>query len=138
MAGNATISRIDVLQEDIDNCREARQGDPRRCMVSDAVQRAIPDALYIESDIRWIRFSKASTQRRYSYQTPTKVMKALLDFDAGRLVKPFWFTMTRGYSEPRRSKTAGFVPSPKIYRPAGKRRQPPRKREFGLHAFRQT
>jgi hypothetical protein len=118
MAGNATI-RIDVLQEDITDCREARQGDPRRCMLSNAVQRSIPDALFPDCDMRWIRFSKTSTQRRYFYQTPRKAMQALLDFDAGKPVKPFSFTTTRGFSEVRRSKAAGYVPSPKRYRPTG-------------------
>lgn len=134
MSGNATI-RIDVLQEDITDCREARQGDPRRCMLSNAVQRAKPDALFPDCDLRFMRFSLASTEKRYFYETPRKAMQALLDFDAGRPVKPFSFTISRGYSQVRRSKAAGYVPSPKRYRPTGKRRQPPRKREFGLHAF---
>lgn len=127
--------KIQVLQEDIEVCREARQCDPRRCMISDAVQRAIPGALHIDSDLRYIRFSLETTQRRYFYDTPRRVQQALRSFDEGREVQPFTFTMSRGYSETRRSKTNGFRRSAKVYPRKRVRRQAPRKREFGLHAF---
>lgn len=127
--------KVQVLQEDIDTCRFDRQGDPRRCMLDTAVQRSIPAALHPDSDIRYIRFSLESTQKRYFYDTPQKAMRALLDFDAGRPVKPFTFTMSRGRSEVRRSKQNGFIRNKKRYPLTGKRRQAPRKRQFGLHAF---
>jgi hypothetical protein len=127
--------RIRVLQRDIEACRVQRQGDPRRCMISDAVQRAIPEALFIDTDLRYLRFSLESTQRRYFYDLPQVPQRALLDFDNGREVQPFDFRIRRGYSEIRRTKQPGYIPKPARARPTKTRRQAPRRREHGLHAI---
>ena len=131
-----TSYRIHVTQQDIDQCRYARQGDPHHCMISDAVQRAIPDALFPDTDLRYVRFSREATQRRYFYDLPQRPRHALLDFDDGLEVKPFSFTISRGYSEIRRTKQAGFIRRPSRPHSTKTRRQPPRKREHGLHAIR--
>lgn len=130
-----TSYRIHVLAEDISECRYQRQGDPKRCMISDAAQRAIPDALFPDTDMRYLRFSLERTQRRYFYDLPRAAQLALLDFDAGREVKPFSFTISRGYSETRRTKQAGFIRRPSKPNPIKTRRQPPRRREHGMHAI---
>jgi hypothetical protein len=131
-----TSRTIAVTDENISSCRLNRERDTRHCMISDAVQRTVPGALFVDSDIRFIRFSLESTQRRYFYETPQRAAKALLDFDAGRPVKPFTFVLTRGFSETRRSKQAGFVPAPRRTPVTRRRRSmPPRRREFGLRAY---
>jgi len=104
-------------------------------MISDAVQRAVPTALHIDTDLRYLRFSLDKTQRRYFYDLPRIAMQALVDFDGGKTVEPFKFNVSRGFSVKRRSKLAGYKAKPKNPNAKKTRRQPPRKREFGLHAF---
>jgi hypothetical protein len=131
-----TKYRIHVLEQDIAECRYRRQGDPHICMIATATQRAIPEALVIDVDMRYLRFSLARTKLRYFYDLSKVAQVALVAFDDGREVKPFSFWISRGYTTKRRSKEEGFQPSPRIHKNEKKtRRQPPRKREFGMHAF---
>lgn len=58
------------------------------CIISDAVQLAIPEALRVHTDLQTIRFSLPDSRKRYVYLTPRAAQHILIDFDQGVLPKP--------------------------------------------------
>lgn len=109
--------------------------DSHRCMIADALQAQIPSAKYIMVDTQSVRFSNVDTGRRFVYLTPIEAQAALLKFDAGEKVKPFSFTLSRGFSRQMRVRAPGFVPSKKKYKRSGTRLMPSRQREYGLRSI---
>ena len=105
-----------------------------RCMIADAIQQEIPDAKFICVDTQSIRFTNMRTGKRNIYLTPPSAQKALIQFDSGSPVKPFSFTMSRGYSRLMRVK-AGKVNRSKHYKRTGTRYMPKIVREFGLRSL---
>jgi hypothetical protein len=80
--------RIQVTAEDI---AKAIPKDSNVCAVARAIARTIPDAKSIAVDMRTIRFSR--NQRRLVYLTPTNVAQYVVDFDGGRPLEPFEFSI---------------------------------------------
>lgn len=63
--------------------------DSGRCMISDSLKAAMPQARGVESDLATIRFTDQRNGRRYIYLTPIPAQVALLDFDKGERPEPF-------------------------------------------------
>lgn len=70
----------------------ACQRDSHHCMVADAI-RDQAKAKYILVDVQSIRWSDMKTRKRYVFLTPPKVQQAILQFDRGKPVAPFIFTL---------------------------------------------
>jgi hypothetical protein len=131
--------KIYVTSEEIDH---AVKNDSHHCMIADALQRTIPSAKYIMVDLQSIRFTDVEGGQRYIYLTPPSAQKAIIDFDHGNPnLKPFSFSMTKGYSRQMRVRSPGFQRTQKAPRSKTKttkksshpkREMPGRYREFGL------
>jgi hypothetical protein len=85
------------------------QRDSSHCMISDAIQEAIPDARFISVDIQTIRYTLKGM--RYTYLTPRKAQIELIRFDQGADdIEPFSFQLRTGQttrSGSRRAVKAG-------------------------------
>lgn len=82
--------KVDVTQSDIDN---ATREDSRLCAVATAIARTIPDATHIVVDVQTIRYTRTSTDERYTVAPPAGIGAYVRAFDEGRAIKPFSFTM---------------------------------------------
>lgn len=125
--------RIHISQELIDT---AVRRDSRHCMIADGIKEAIPGAQYILVDLQSIRYSMPGEQKRYLHLTPLKAQRALIEFDRGKKVKPFSFTLPPVFS----SRPTGWAGQSnrqgprKKYAPTGLKRQilAYRERAYGL------
>jgi len=114
-------------------------------MISDAVQRAEPEAIHVISDLQQVRFSLPSTGRRYFYTTPALAVAALVEFDRADKkgnashIPPFTLKLTRDYSTVMRCRQEGFVRKPSTAKPKKratyKRVVTSRYRKFGARAL---
>lgn len=116
--------------------RNAIRGNSHKCMIADAIHAKVKWAKFISVDTQSIRFSNLKTGRRFIYLTPPEAQKALLDFDRGRKVQPFAFTLTQGYTRKMRVRSPGYKPiSSRNYKRNPNRYMPAIHREFGLRAI---
>ena len=74
---------IEITQDIID---EAIAHSSSHCMIAEALKITIPDARFVSVDLQTIRWSKGN--KRYIVLTPRNAQLALLDFDAGKEMKP--------------------------------------------------
>jgi hypothetical protein len=58
-------------------------------MIADAIKTAVPNAQSVSVDLSTIRWTDPVRELRYIYLTPRRAQIALIDFDAGRVPKPF-------------------------------------------------
>ncbi len=77
---------VSVTQDVIDT---AQSRDSSHCMIADAIQKAVPNAMYISVDLATIRFTDLTAGKRYIYLTPRPAQEALLSFDQGEKTEPF-------------------------------------------------
>lgn len=127
---------------DIDTIVNAVTADSHHCMIADALQAVVPEARFIMVDLQSIRFTDKERGLRYIFLTPPVAQQALLDFDKGKRVAPFEFTMSQGHTktlkkdrtdenEANRKRSAG---KKRVYTRGGPVRLK-REREFGLRMF---
>jgi hypothetical protein len=81
-----TRFHIKVTPDDI---AKAKRNDSYKCVVTQAIARAIPDATRIETDTQTIRFTWQDS--RYMFLTPASVQGYVIAFDAGEPIEPFSF-----------------------------------------------
>ncbi len=86
--------RVSVTQDQIDR---GVQTDSHHCMIADAIHERLKWATYVTVDTQSIRFNNLKQKKRYIYLTPPEAQKAIILFDQGIKVKPFAFTMSRGF-----------------------------------------
>ncbi len=92
------VPLVDVTEEIIAN---STRKDSSHCMISDAVQAAVPDAKFIHVDIQTIRYTRG--EFRYSYLTPRKGQVELIRFDQGEKIEPFTFQLRPAGAQTTRS-----------------------------------
>jgi hypothetical protein len=109
--GGKTRFQIKVTPEDI---ATAKRKDSYKCVVTQAIARAIPEATRIETDTQTIRFTWQDT--RYMFLTPASVQGYVIAFDAGDPIEPFSFHLRDPFAA-RRS----------VYAPKGERANRARK-----------
>jgi hypothetical protein len=61
--------------------------------ITKAIRAARPDVRAIEVDFVTIRWTDPQTRRRVSFDTPTPLRRALLEFSHGTVPRPFRFTL---------------------------------------------
>lgn len=130
------------IHVDDEHIAHAQRKNSHHCMIADALKSAIPEAKFISVDLQSIRFSifdetryrEESVGTRYSYFTPTIAQHALLQFDQGKKLRGFDFTMRSGVKR--------IIPWPKkdkakrSHQTKGTRKHIIRKeREFGIRMF---
>lgn len=81
--------RVKVTEKQID---QAIRRNSNHCMIADAIHKTIPNATYVSVDTQKIEYSDKKKGIRYTFLTPTKAQKAIIQFDQGKEVKPFTFT----------------------------------------------
>jgi hypothetical protein len=79
---------------------EAIRGSSGGCMIADAIKEALPDARSVTVDLQTIRWSDPARRLRYIYLTPAKCMQALVDYDQGKKVEPFNFSVRNAMVTP--------------------------------------
>lgn len=67
----------------------ASRADSHRCMIADAIERALPNVRNVSVDVVTIRFSDRDRGQRYVYITPDLARQQLLRFDDGVVVEPW-------------------------------------------------
>ena len=82
------MPRINVLDEDIE--RGIRENS-NACVVAQAIHRHIPTAQRIEVTLQTIRYSREG--ERHVFLTPLRVQQFIIDYDGGRDVPAFSFTL---------------------------------------------
>jgi hypothetical protein len=124
--------RIHVDDEHIAN---AQRKNSHRCMIADALKTAIPEAKFISVDLQSIRFSLLEEKTRYFYFTPTLAQHAILQYDKGKKLRGFDFTMREGIRKrilpPKADKTKRRHDVNKGVRKHIVRKE----REFGIRMF---
>src|SRR5215203_1022975 len=88
------------ISVDVDTIVNAIQADSHQCMIADAVQAQVKNAKFIMVDLQSIRFTDKERGIRYIYLTPPVAQQAILEFDKGKPVKPFEFTLSQGHEKP--------------------------------------
>jgi len=73
--------------------------DSHRCMIRDALKQRIPKAQRIRVDLQSVRFTDPDTNTRYKYFTPLPGQQALVNFDQGKVQRPFTLTLKDGVKE---------------------------------------
>ena len=97
MATNPAGKIIDVTAETIEiSCR----ANSSHCMVAESIKASWPWARYVSVDLQTIRVSDMERRERISYLTPRKVQLAIIEFDQGRAVAPFSFTLRSPHYSP--------------------------------------
>lgn len=72
----------------------AKRRDSSHCMISEAVQQAVPEAKSVSTDLQSVRWTDRKKGLRYTYLTPREAQVALLQFDQGdENIKPFSVTL---------------------------------------------
>jgi hypothetical protein len=135
--------RIRVTKKDI---ADSVPKNSERCMIAQALLREIPDAKYISVDVATVRYSDLKTGRRHVYLTPPIAQRALLQFDKGKPVDSFRFTLANGFDTTMRTRrtdgrkverTAEWLErkkkQPKRY--AAKKFMPSRERNYGVRSL---
>jgi len=108
------------------------------CMIADAIHEADPDAKYVSVDLQSISWSNLKKGERYVCLTPTKCQTALIQFDQGVEVAPFWFTakVVKTDKVGWQAHHPGKSRKGKKYKVTGlHRRKPRRHRKFGLKSY---
>lgn len=82
--------KVNITQELVE---QSKLADSSHCMIAEAVKIAYPDATKVSVDLQTIRFSNPAKRVRYIYLTPRLAQIALVQFDQGREVEPFSFTL---------------------------------------------
>jgi hypothetical protein len=83
-----TRINVEVTEKDIER---ARRNDSYRCVVAQAIARALPEATNIEVDSQSTRYTLGGV--RYCYFTPYAVQGYVIGFDAGDEIHPFSFQL---------------------------------------------
>jgi hypothetical protein len=83
-----TRYNIEVTEKDI---AKAQRNHSYKCVVSQAIARALPDATRIETDNQTIRFTQNG--ERLVFLTPYAVQGYVIGFDAGDEIQPFSFQL---------------------------------------------
>lgn len=71
----------------------AVQRDSHHCMIAEAIKEQNPHFSRILVDLQTIRWTNTTTGKRYIALTPEEAAARLVDFDQGRPIDPFAFTM---------------------------------------------
>jgi len=85
--------KIEVKEKDI---RESCRKNANRCMIASAIRKQFPEAQSVYVDMLSIRWSDPERGLRYTYMTPKPVQNALIRFDMGLEIKPFYFQVRSG------------------------------------------
>jgi hypothetical protein len=127
-----------------DHIANACQTDSHHCMVADAIHDRLAWATYVQVDTQSVRFNNRQQGKRYIYLTPPEAQRAIVLFDQGAKIKPFSFTLSRGYLKVRpmqaRRTDAAIRRQRQKQRTLRTRRAAPRSvpsmyREFGLRTL---
>jgi len=89
--------KVDVTESDI---ATAVRQDSRLCAVATAIARTIPDATHIVVDVQTIRYTRTTTDERYTVAPPPSIGAYVRAFDEGRAIKPFSFTLREAVIKP--------------------------------------
>jgi hypothetical protein len=100
-------TKLVITQELIDTSIRASSG---HCMIADAVRDAVPAARNISVDLQTIRWTDPDRGVRYVYLTPPQAQLALVDFDEGNPVHPFYVTVRNAYVATVRKRTPRIRP----------------------------
>jgi hypothetical protein len=84
-----------------DHIANACRTDSHHCMVADAIHERLTWATYVQVDTQSVRFNNRQQGKRYIYLTPPEAQRAIVLFDQGVKIKPFSFTLSRGYLKVR-------------------------------------
>jgi len=71
----------------------AVQRDSHHCMIAEAIKEQNPHFARILVDLQTIRWTNTTTGKRYICLTPEEAAAKLVDFDQGRPIVPFAFSM---------------------------------------------
>lgn len=82
--------RVSVTKEIM---QHSKVRDSSHCMIAEAIKEAVPEATSVSIDVQTIRFSIPSKRLRYTYLTPRIAQLAVIDFDQGKMPKPFEFRL---------------------------------------------
>lgn len=77
---------IEVTEELI---KSSMKRNSNSCMTAEALKLRRPDLSRVSVDIQTIRATDDKKQERYQWLTPKAIQQAIVDFDAGKEVKPF-------------------------------------------------
>jgi hypothetical protein len=69
------------------------QEDSRHCMIAEAIKEQNPHFERVLVDLQTIRWSNPRTGKRYICLTPEVAGSLLVDFDQGREIEPFAFSL---------------------------------------------
>lgn len=126
------------IEVDVDTIVNAITADSYHCMIADSIQAQVPSAKFIQVDIQSIRFSDKERGIRYIYLTPPIAQQRILEFDKGKKVAPFEFTLSQGHERPIRKDRSNEIQTHRN-KPRKKRGTSQHKvkkvREFGLRMF---
>lgn len=86
--------KVHVTKEDVTN---GITGDSTRCMIADAIKRAVPKATRVAVDVQTCRFSDLEKGHRYVYLTPYSAQLALMQFDEGQRPDAFSFLLKNAH-----------------------------------------
>jgi hypothetical protein len=90
----APYQKIEVRAE-LDLIDRAVRRDSRSCFVAEAIKLAAPTMTNVAVDLQVIRLTDPEKRLRFHYLTPRVCQMALIDFDQGRVPKPFGFTLNK-------------------------------------------
>jgi hypothetical protein len=93
--------RIPVTAKHIE---KAKREDSTGCVIALAIEDAVPGAKSITVDLQTIRWSDPVRRQRYIYLTPVKCMRSLVDFDLGKVIDPFDFSLRNAMVTPMNRK----------------------------------
>lgn len=88
------------IRVDNECIRNAVRKDSQHCMIADAVAKALPKMTWIRVDVQSIRFTDRENALRFYYFTPLTAQRKLLEWDEGKNVKPFSFSISVGIVKP--------------------------------------
>lgn len=87
---------VEIKDEDL--CY-ARKQDRYNCAIVRAIQRAMPEALFVRADSKEIAFSLPADDTRYYFQTPPDVVaNVILPFDRGETPAERTFILEQAYA----------------------------------------
>ena len=116
------------------DCADGVRGEQCYCVVSTALMRLVPDAMFPSTDLDHVEFSIMHEGKRYRVQftSPPEVQKYIRAFDAGEVAHPMTFTLENPFIVERESKPKKAARTPSKPRGIPKTR---RVREFGAKTF---
>lgn len=145
-----------------DFIKDSIAANSHKCMISEAIKVAYPNATSVSTDMATIRFSDLDKGHRYVYVTPLSAAIALIAYDEGKKPNPFAFVLKNAHvtkagvsskqkereSKKRKAKITSNIPSRAILvggdpssgnlpRKIGGRRPPQLRmmRKFGRRVF---